>query len=117
MLEPVREAARTGRPLKWVRVNDLPQFVYFNHGIHVHKGVGCVSCHGPVDQMPLTWRQSSLEMRWCLSCHEHPEKFVRPRDAVFLTDYRPPADLEALGSRLVRENHIQKFTDCATCHR
>jgi hypothetical protein len=117
MLEPVREAARTGRPLKWVRVNDLPQFVYFDHGIHVHKGVGCATCHGPVDEMPLTWRKASLEMRWCLSCHEHPEKFVRPREEVFAMNYHAPAGQEALGRRLVRDNHIQKLTDCATCHR
>ena len=117
MLEPVREAARTGRPLTWNRVNDLPQFVYFDHGIHVHKGVGCVTCHGPVNEMPLTWRQNSLEMRWCLTCHRDPEKFVRPREDVFLTDYRAPAGQEALGRLLVRENHIQKLTDCATCHR
>ena len=117
MLEPVRSAARTGLPLKWVRVNALPQFVYFDHGIHVHKGVGCTTCHGPVDRMPLTWRQTSLEMRWCLSCHEHPEKFVRPREAEFSVNYRPPARQEPLGLSLVRENHIQKRTDCATCHR
>jgi hypothetical protein len=117
MLEPVREAARTGRPLSWVRVNDLPQYVYFDHGIHVHKGVGCATCHGPVDRMPLSWRQSSLEMRWCLGCHEHPEKFVRPREAVFAMDYRAWAGQEKLGRRLVLENHIRKQTDCVTCHR
>ena len=117
MLEPVREAARTGRPLEWVRVNDLPQFVYFDHGIHVHKGVGCTTCHGPVDEMPLSWRQNTLEMRWCLNCHRDPEQFVRPREDVFLTDYRAPAGQEALGRRLVVQNHIQKLTDCATCHR
>lgn len=117
MLEPVRDAARTGRPLKWVRVNDLPQFVYFDHSIHVRKGVGCASCHGPVDRMPLTWRQASLEMRWCLSCHEHPEKQVRPLDEVFAMNDRAPAAQEALGRRLVLEYHIQSRTDCVTCHR
>lgn len=117
MLEPVRDAARTGRPLKWVRVNKLPEFVYFDHGIHVHKGVGCETCHGPVDRMPLTWRHASLEMRWCLSCHERPERFVRPREAVFAMDYRAPAGQEALGRRLVLANRVQKLTDCATCHR
>jgi hypothetical protein len=117
MLEPVRAAARTGRPLMWVRVDQLPQFVYFDHGIHVHKGVGCATCHGPVDRMPLTWRQPSLEMRWCLSCHEHPEKFLRPRERVFATDYEAPAGQEALGRRLVREYRVGKLTDCATCHR
>ena len=117
MLEPVREAARTGQPLKWARVNDLPEYVYFDHSIHVTKGVGCASCHGAVDHMPLTWRQNSLEMRWCLSCHEHPEKSVRPREAVFAMDYIAPAGQDALGRDLVRINHIQKLEDCATCHR
>ena len=117
MLEPVREAARTGRPIKWVRVNDLPQYVYFDHSIHVSKGVGCASCHGALDRMPLTWRQSSLEMRWCLSCHEHPEKFVRPRSEVFSMSYAAPGDQQALGRYLMRVNHIQRFVECATGHR
>jgi hypothetical protein len=117
MLEPVREAMRSGTPLVWRRVNALPEFVYFNHSIHIHKGIGCASCHGPVDRMPLTWRQSSLEMRWCLSCHEHPEGQVRPREAVFDMAYRPPRDQEALGRKLVVEYHIQRKTDCVTCHR
>ncbi len=117
LLEPVRDAARTGRPLSWKRVNDLPQFVYFDHGIHVHKGIGCTSCHGPVGEMPLTWRQTSLEMRWCLSCHEHPEENLRPRDAVFLADDRPSPGRRELGRRLAGQNHVQKLTDCAACHR
>jgi hypothetical protein len=117
MLEPVRDAARTGRPLRWTRVDTLPQFVYFDHGIHVRKGVGCVSCHGPVDRMPLTWRQSSLEMRWCVSCHEHPEKSLRPPEAVFAMNDEPPAAQAALGRRLALENHVKKRTDCVTCHR
>lgn len=117
MLEPVREALRTGKPLVWRRVNSLPEFVYFNHAIHIHKGIGCASCHGPVDRMPLTWRQSSLEMRWCLNCHEHPERQVRPREAVFDMAYQPPRDQEELGRRLVKEYRIQSKTDCVTCHR
>ncbi|HXT01942.1 MAG TPA: cytochrome c3 family protein [Elusimicrobiota bacterium] len=117
MLEPVRDAMRGGKPLVWRRVNALPEFVYFNHSIHVHKGIGCASCHGPVDRMPLTWRQSSLEMRWCVSCHEHPERQVRPREAVFDMAYRPPSNQEELGRRLVAEYHIQRKTDCVTCHR
>lgn len=117
LLQPVREAAGNGRPLKWVRVNGLPQFVYFDHSIHVNKGVGCATCHGPVDKMPLTWRESSLEMRWCLSCHEHPENFVRPPAEVFAMDYRPPSGQSAFGRRLMLENHVHSRMDCATCHR
>jgi hypothetical protein len=116
-LEPVRESFRTGRSLQWTRVNDLPDFVYFNHGIHVHKGVGCTTCHGQVDRMPLMWQEKSLQMEWCLECHRNPEYFVRPREAVFRVDYEPPANQYELGKRLVTEYQIQKLTSCSTCHR
>lgn len=117
MLEPVRESYRTGRSIEWTRVNDLPDFVYFNHSIHVHHGIGCTTCHGRVDKMPLTWQAQPLTMEWCLDCHRHPERYVRPRDQVFSMDYTPPPDQIALGSRLVREYHIQSLTSCSTCHR
>lgn len=80
MLEPVRESWRMGKSLEWVRVHDLPDYVYFNHSIHVKKGIGCETCHRPVSKMPLTWREHSLNMEWCLSCHRHPEDFVRPKN-------------------------------------
>lgn len=83
MLEPVREALRTGVPIQWERVNDLPDFVYFNHAVHVAKGIGCVECHGRVDTMPLTVQVNSLDMQWCLDCHRNPEERVRPRSRVF----------------------------------
>src|SRR5207302_3881905 len=83
MLEAVRESYRSGRPLEWIRVHDLPDFVYFDHSIHVAKGVGCASCHGRVDDMPLTWRVATLQMDWCLDCHRQPERYVRPRERVF----------------------------------
>jgi hypothetical protein len=117
ILEPVRESFRTGKPLKWVRVNSLPDYVYFDHSIHIQKGVACTTCHGPVGDMPLTWRESSLEMKWCLQCHRNPEEFVRPVKTVFQTDYSPPEDQEALGRWLMKENHIRSKTDCYTCHR
>ena len=117
MLAPVRESFRTGRSLEWTRVHNLPGFVYFDHSIHVNKGVGCTTCHGQVDQMPLMWRENSLYMKWCLDCHRNPERFVRPRQYVFSTDYRPPSDQIALGKRLVKEYRIQKLTSCSTCHR
>ncbi len=117
MLAPVRDSYRTGRPIVWSRVHTLPDFVYFSHAIHVAKGVGCTTCHGPVDRMPLTWRANTLEMGWCLSCHRRPERYVRPRDAVFRTDWQPPADQLALGRRLVKEYGIRPRTDCTTCHR
>ena len=79
MLEPVRTSFRSDESIRWIRVHDLPDYVYFNHSIHVAKGIGCTSCHGPINKMPLTWQQASLQMAWCLECHRHPERFVRPR--------------------------------------
>ena len=117
MLEPVRASFRTDRSLEWTRVNALPDFVYFNHSIHVRKGMGCTTCHGPIAEMPLTWRANTLQMEWCLDCHRHPERYVRPREYVFSTDYRPPADQVALGMKLLKEYKIQNLTNCSTCHR
>ncbi len=117
MLEPVRESFRTGKSIQWTRVHNLPGFVYFDHSIHIHKGIGCVTCHGRVDQMPLTWRENSLYMNWCLQCHREPERFVRPREYVFSMDYKPPPDQLALGRKLLKEYKIQKLTSCSTCHR
>jgi hypothetical protein len=116
MLEPVRRSYRTGEPLEWTRVHDLPDFVYFDHSIHVNKGIGCVSCHGQVDQMPLTWQVNTLYMEWCLECHREPERFVRPKERVFEMDWQPENQL-ALGTQLVKEYRIRKLTDCYTCHR
>ncbi|MDZ7289042.1 MAG: cytochrome c family protein [candidate division KSB1 bacterium] len=117
MLEPVRESFRNNKSIAWVRVNDLPDFVYFNHAIHVKKGMSCVTCHGPVDEMALTWRENALTMEWCLSCHRAPERFVRPREFVFSTDWKPAEDQAVLGAKLVREYKIQKLTNCSICHR
>jgi hypothetical protein len=117
MLEPVRESFRTDKSIRWIRVHDLPDYVYFNHSIHVAKGVGCTTCHGQVNKMPLMWQESSLQMTWCLDCHRHPERFVRPRSEVFSVTYTPPADQLALGRKLVKEYSIRSLTSCSTCHR
>jgi len=116
-LEPVRESFRSDRSIAWTRVHDLPDFAYFDHSIHVNKGVGCETCHGRVDKMPLTWQKASLQMEWCLDCHRHPEQYVRPREAVFQMGYEPPVDQETLGRQLVKEYKIQSLTSCSTCHR
>ena len=119
ILEPVRESWRTGRSLEWVRVHRLADFVYFNHSIHVRKGVGCVTCHGRVDQMPLIRKANSLYMEWCLECHRAPERFVRPREHVFNMDWQPPGDQVTLGRTLVKAYKIQSpaiLTSCSTCH-
>jgi len=116
-LEPIRESFRTGRSIQWTRVHDLPDFVYFNHSIHVHKGVGCTTCHGQVDRMPLMMQEKSLQMEWCVDCHRHPEQYVRPRAEVFSVNYVPPSNQIELGRQLVAEYQIQKLTSCSTCHR
>ena len=116
-LEPVRASYRKDESIQWNRVHELPDYVYFDHSIHVNKGVGCVTCHGHVDQMPLVYRKASLRMEWCLECHRAPEKHLRPRDQVFNMDWEPPEDQGILGSRLLREYKVQKLIDCYTCHR
>jgi Cytochrome c7 and related cytochrome c len=120
VLAPLFQSFETGKPLHWNRVHDLPDFVYFNHSIHVNKGIGCASCHGEVDQMPLTWRTQSLEMQWCLACHREPERYIRPREQVFNLHWQPSkAEQAVLGPLLVKQYHVQKerITDCSICHR
>jgi hypothetical protein len=116
-LEPVRQSFRSDRSIEWTRVHDLPDFVYFNHSIHVNKGVGCTTCHGQVDRMPLIWQEKSLQMEWCIDCHRNPEQYVRPRSAVFSVDYTAPSNQLELGRQLVAQYNIQKLTSCSTCHR
>ena len=120
ILEPVRASFRNSTNLEWIRVNDLPDFVYFNHQIHVRQGVGCATCHGPIDQMPLTYQATSLQMEWCLACHRAPEQYLRPREEVFNMAYQPPPDQLELGLRLKREYNIsdsRHMTSCSVCHR
>ena len=119
MLQPVRDSWNTDAPLRWTRVHDLPDYVYFNHSIHVAKGVGCNTCHGQVDQMPLTYRAESLQMDWCLSCHREPGNFLRPRDQVFNMKYMQPANQVELGKKLVADYHVrtEQLTNCMICHR
>ena len=119
-LEPVRESFRTGEPLEWTRVHRLPDFVYFNHSIHVDKGIGCATCHGRVDQMPLVRQVVSLQMEWCLDCHRQPERYLRPREDVFRMDWEPPANQLEKGRELASAYHIGSvaaLTSCSTCHR
>jgi hypothetical protein len=119
-LEPVRSSYATGRPLHWTRVHDLPDFVYFDHSIHVAKGVGCTTCHGRIDRMPLTRRVASLYMQWCLECHRAPEQYLRPRDRVFDVAWQAPPDQLERGRALAKAYHLRstrELTDCSTCHR
>jgi hypothetical protein len=116
-LEPVRESFRSGKSLEWVRVHDLPEFAYFNHSAHVNKGMGCSTCHGRVDRMPLVWQEKSLQMEWCLECHRAPERFVRPQAEVWNAAYEPPSNQLELGRKLVQEYGLKPRTSCSTCHR
>jgi hypothetical protein len=120
MLASVRESLASGKPLKWTRVNDLPDYVYFNHSVHVAKGIGCSDCHGRVDQMPLTRKTQTLYMRWCLDCHQTPQKYIRPRDKVFDAAWQPPPNQLEEGQELIRQYHVDtggRLTNCSACHR
>lgn len=117
VLAPVRESARTGAPIEWTKVHDLPDFVYFHHGIHVQRGIGCVTCHGRVDRMNLVWQSASLHMEWCLACHRNPERYLRRREEVFHMEWQPPSDQLELASRLMAEHGIERRDDCSVCHR
>jgi len=117
VLEPVRESWRTDRSIAWTRVHDLPDFVYFDHSIHVAKGIGCTTCHGQVNEMPLTWRTATLNMDWCLSCHRDPAANVRPRARVFDVDWDPASLSADERARLASEYHLKSMTNCSTCHR
>jgi hypothetical protein len=135
-LEPVRASYRTALPLAWMRVHNLPEFAFFDHSIHVQKGVGCATCHGRVDRMPVVWQTQTLHMQWCLECHREPERFVRPREEVFNMAWQTPADprglehlarrvgLETtptdqreLGLALVAKYRIHRYTSCSNCHQ
>lgn len=119
MLEPVRSSWRTGEPMRWNRVHDVPDFAFFDHSIHVAKGIGCVSCHGQVDQMPLTWKSQTLFMQWCLDCHRNPYPHVRPRNAVFDMNWTPDADpaTQAAIEAAHESVRVQGLTNCSACHR
>jgi hypothetical protein len=119
-LEPVRSSYRTDESIPWQRIHNLPQFVYFDHSIHVNKGVGCETCHGRVDRMPFTYQENSLLMSWCLDCHRDPKPNLRPREAVVEMGWKPPANLPNLGAKLREEYKIrttEELTSCSTCHR
>jgi hypothetical protein len=132
VLEPVRTSFQTGQPLEWNRVNQLPDFVYFNHSIHLNKGVGCVTCHGRVDQMvpleemfpidrdiPVIWPTEPLTMEWCLKCHRNPEEHVMPRNQVFNLTWQSPGNQDVMGRGLMNEYKIRDartLTNCSVCH-
>ena len=120
MLAPVRESYRNNEPLRWQRVYNLPGFVYFDQSIHIHKGVGCSSCHGRVDEMPLMYQVPSLLMEWCLDCHRQPERHLRPQADIFNMRWAPPDNQAEVGAELAKKNKIRDtryLTTCSVCHR
>ena len=118
LLQPVRDSANTGQPIAWNRVHYLPDYVYFNHSIHVNKGVGCTTCHGQVNEMPLTWKSNTLFMQWCLQCHREPEKSQRPLARIYDMDWKPAADQERVGAGLAKAHGLDTahLTNCSVCH-
>ena len=120
MLAPVRDSYNNNVPLHWTRVNHLPEYVYFNHSIHIAKGVGCSSCHGQVDRMQLTYPAQSFRMEFCLNCHRAPANFLRTPDQIWNMEWVAPDDQAAKGAALAAQYHVagpQRLSDCSICHR
>jgi hypothetical protein len=119
VLNALRQSMATGKPIAWQRVYRLPDFVYFNHAVHVNKGVACIECHGRVDQMPLTWRNSPMLMQWCLACHRNPAPHLHPPAEVTAMPPPTPVSPEEAGrlAQLMKLHDARRRTDCSTCHR
>lgn len=113
----IRESYSSGRPVEWVKVHDLPDYVYFDHSAHVTRGVSCAWCHGRVDKMEVVFQAKSLRMGWCLECHRNPEKYLRPKEFVTQLDWQPMEDQLVMGNRLKEAGNINPSDDCSTCHR
>jgi hypothetical protein len=116
-LAAVREASYSNEPLRWTRVNNLPRHVFFNHAIHVAKGVGCMTCHGRVDLMGQVLQEHSLLMQWCLDCHRHPEANLRPTGEITNMEWVPDGPAEEVGRRVAAQLDVHPTTDCTGCHR
>jgi hypothetical protein len=116
LIAPLWASRDSGKPLEWTRVHDLPDYVYFHHGVHVSKGIACETCHGRVDEMPLMWREKTLHMEWCLECHRDPASFVRPKEAEFVMGWKPSPE-DPSGEELLKMHSIDSKTNCSACHR
>jgi DNA-directed RNA polymerase subunit RPC12/RpoP len=119
IFDPLYASWETNEPIAWLRIHDVPDFVFFDHSIHVAQGIGCETCHGRIDEMPLTRKVNTLHMGWCLECHRQPEKFLRPRDEVFTMGYEPEESQKDMGARLLEAHGVEKgqLTNCSVCHR
>ncbi|HKQ62205.1 MAG TPA: cytochrome c3 family protein [Candidatus Polarisedimenticolaceae bacterium] len=117
LLEPIRQSAQSGRPMRWIRVHNLPDYAYFDHAGHVRAGVGCVSCHGRIDKMEVVQQAQPLSMGWCLACHRDPGPALRPREEVTNMEWVPPSDQAAFARQAIADKHLEPPTDCSGCHR
>lgn len=120
LLAPVRESYKTGVPIQWNRVYKVPDYVYFDHHIHVNKGIGCENCHGRMDQQQTAVRKIYFYMNVCLDCHRYPQKYIRPKDQVYAMGYKPAGDQQTIGAQLVKEYNVMpptQLTNCSICHR
>lgn len=121
MLAPVRESFATNTPLRWTRVGRLPEYVYFDHSVHIHNGVGCSSCHGDMTHnMQMTFQRNAFSMAFCVDCHRNPQNYLRPPDRIFDMGWQPEGNQAEIGKALIKRYHINMsglLTDCSTCHR
>ena len=117
LLAPIRDSVALGRPMRWIRVHNLPDYVYFNHAVHVRAGVGCASCHGKIHEMPEVMQVEPLSMSWCLDCHRNPTPHLRPREAITDMDWWPPANQAEVAAAIVRDKKLAPPSDCSGCHR
>lgn len=117
MLEPVRQSYFTGHPIPWIRVHNMPDHVYFNHSIHVNKGVGCETCHGRVDLMAAVYQVAPMNMQWCIDCHRAPERHIRPLSEITTMNWKPEGDALEAGRALAQEYGVRSLTHCSACHR
>jgi hypothetical protein len=119
-LEPIRKSFRENKPIEWERVHDLPEFAYFNHSIHIAKGVGCSTCHGQIDNMPAVFQENTLQMEWCLQCHRNPESYIRPKSEIYSMQWRD-SDIDSEERAKLKEEYKirskEMLTSCSTCHR
>jgi hypothetical protein len=119
-LEPVRASFRDNKPMEWERVHDLPEFTYFNHSIHIAKGVGCSTCHGQIDNMPAVFQENTLQMEWCIACHRAPEQFIRPKSEIFNMQWQD-GDIDTADREKLKVDYRirskEMMTSCSTCHR
>ena len=119
MLAPVRQSLAENKPLHWNQVYRLPDYVYFDHSVHIKNGIGCSTCHGPVQTMPLIRKATPMTMYFCISCHRDPKPFLRPQSQIFNMSWKPPKNQAAEGRKLLVQYHIdtEHLTDCSRCHR